>query len=147
MGEGPQVSTWRTARYRKCVVPRAAVLPEPFAPLASTSGIAHFLAARRRGDRVQLAGRLAGDTRIRGADFECACRGDLREQRRSRDTAPRGSSRGRIGVPRAVVRTERISHALPGRTLDRDRRVLQLRLAGLGTWAHGRGRLPGHVGA
>ena len=63
----------------KGVVPRAAVLPEPFAPLASTSGIADFLAARRRGDRVQLAGRLAGDARLRGADIECACRGDLRE--------------------------------------------------------------------
>src|SRR5207247_10530612 len=59
-------------------------------------------------------------------------RGRLRVERRPGDPAARQHPDRDPGVPRRVVRTEWLPHAVSGRSIDRGRRVLQHRLAWLG---------------
>ena len=69
----------------------------------------------------------------------------LHVERRPGDPAARVAAVGPGRFPRIVVRAVRLSDALPGRALDRDGRLLQLRLEGLGGGPDGRGRVPRHV--
>src|SRR5438309_12076062 len=83
-----------------------------------------------RDDRLAACGRLdwQRDRERRPARERVPGPGGLQLQRWTRHPAPGGLAVGPERIPRLVVRAVGLPDALPRRALDRDRRVLQLRL-------------------
>src|SRR2546423_3700492 len=108
---------WGIARYQvgvasateRCRHPQSGIGRADM-PLTSTSGIAHFFTAPRRGTDPRLARRWSGTARLGGAGGAIAGGGNGREQRRSRGPEPRRAANRRPGGSRPGGWTERLSH-------------------------------------